>query len=176
MGNLIRRRSSLVVADIALVTAAVAVCAALGSSPVRAATGSLNEALRKCAAITADDERLACFDAAAKRLEAPTPATPPARTPEEQFGAPKAPPPPAADKPPEPPPIDRIDATVAAVAKRPNGELVVTLSNGQVWAQVPSGTTFRLNVGDEVSISRGMFGSYILSTEAKRSIKVTRQQ
>ncbi|HEV8330823.1 MAG TPA: hypothetical protein VGQ22_05360 [Steroidobacteraceae bacterium] len=67
----------------------------------------------------------------------------------------------------------RISATVAGVEKRARGELLVTLDNGQVWAQKEVGPYFPLKVGDAVSIIAGTFGSHKLVV-ASRATAVTR--
>lgn len=67
-----------------------------------------------------------------------------------------------------------IQAVVSGVARRPRGELVITLDNGQVWAQLAPQEYYPLEIGDTVHISKGALGSYSLSTPAKRGSKVTR--
>jgi hypothetical protein len=67
----------------------------------------------------------------------------------------------------------RISATVAGVEKRARGELVVTLDNGQVWAQKEVGPYFPIKVGDAVSIIAGTLGSHNLVV-ASRATAVTR--
>ena len=49
-----------------------------------------------------------------------------------------------------------MSATVTAIDKRPRGELVVTLDNGQVWAQKNAERYFPLEVGDPVAILAGV--------------------
>ena len=67
-----------------------------------------------------------------------------------------------------------IQAVVSGVARRPRGELVITLDNGQVWAQLAPQEYYPLEIGDTVHISKGALGSYSLITPAKRGSKVTR--
>lgn len=69
----------------------------------------------------------------------------------------------------------RISATVAAIEKRARGELVVTLDNGQVWAQKEVGGYFPLKVGDPVAILAGTLGSFRLLA-GNRATAVTRVQ
>jgi len=69
----------------------------------------------------------------------------------------------------------RISATVTAIETRARGELVVTLDNGQVWAQKDAGTYFPLKVGDSVAILAGTLGSFRLIV-GKRATAVTRVQ
>jgi hypothetical protein len=62
---------------------------------------------------------------------------------------------------PEPDKVDHLNATVTALSKRPQGELVVTLDNKQVWAQrYPE--SFVVNVGDTVTIKSTFIGSYLM--------------
>jgi hypothetical protein len=80
----------------------------------------------------------------------------------------------AQKQPGAPQKLDKINAAVTAVSKRPRGELVVTLDNGQVWAQkdvqyVP------IKVGDNVTILAGALNSYKL-VAAGRATAVTRIQ
>src|SRR5688500_11655421 len=76
-----------------------------------------------CAAIVDDEARLICYDRAFGR-----PSAPPIGAPgEPEFGA--ATPEPARKE------VTSITATVATVERRRDGLFVVTLDNGQVWAQ-----------------------------------------
>jgi uncharacterized cupin superfamily protein len=76
---------------------------------------------------------------------------------------------------PQEPAAKRISATVTAIETRTRGELVVTLDNGQVWAQKDSGTYFPLKVGDAVTILAGTLGSFRLIS-GNRATAVTRVQ
>jgi len=70
--------------------------------------------------------------------------------------------------------IDHLNAAVTAVSKKPRGELVVTLDNGQVWAQKEA-QYVPLKVGDQVTILAGALHSYRLVV-AGRATPVTRIQ
>ena len=76
---------------------------------------------------------------------------------------------------PQEPAAKRIGATVTAIETRTRGELVVTLDNGQVWAQKDSGAYFPLKVGDPVTILAGTLGSFLLIS-GNRATAVTRVQ
>ena len=78
------------------------------------------------------------------------------------------------DSQPEGPP-KRISASVTAIDKRPRGELVITLDNGQVWAQKEAGAYFPLKVGDPVAVLAGTLGSFRLIA-GNRATAVTRVQ
>jgi biotin carboxyl carrier protein len=170
-----------------------AVCAVLLSgigsafSLARAAQ-STSDALVACAKETDDARRLRCFDAVvadlrrappvpaaavAAKPSAPQPAAPPP-TPapsvsrEEKFGA-------RGD-------LDRerreelkeISAKVTEVGARPHGEIVVTLDNGQVWAERSASSKIKVKVGDTVRIESGALGSFVLIAPNGRSSKVAR--
>ena len=68
----------------------------------------------------------------------------------------------------------RLLAVVSNVSNRARGELVVTLDNGQVWAQLEP-STYPLKPGDHVEIDVGALGSYVLwAPSIRRATKVTR--
>lgn len=150
----------------------------LMSAGAAAAPQGLPPELRRCMAETADAARLACFDREAARLEAGAGAgAAPVLTPEERFGlrgdvaretvereraAKQA--------------LEKLEARVTAVAAGPTGDWVVTLDNGQVWGQVPSGTRYTIRVGDAVTITPAALGSYMLTGESGRSVRVRRRR
>ena len=70
--------------------------------------------------------------------------------------------------------LAELSATATAIAAKPRGELVVTLDNGQVWAEIAPGSSIRLKVGDRVTIKAGSLGSFFLVAPNNRSSKVTR--
>lgn len=68
----------------------------------------------------------------------------------------------------------RMLAVISGVSTRPNGEVVVTLDNGQVWAQIQS-ANYPVEPGDHVEIDVAALGSYVLWSPSKRRVmKVTR--
>ncbi len=109
------------------------------------------EVLRACAREADDAARLACFDRELAREPAKTEAEPPGQ-----------------DTPGQP-----LTAVVSHVAERADGTFVVTLDNGQVWAQVKRAYV-PLKVGDAVRIERGALGSVYLFTPSRRSTQVKR--
>jgi hypothetical protein len=54
--------------------------------------------------------------------------------------------------------------TVASLQRKPTGEFVVHMENGQVWEQTELNSRARLRPGSAVRIKRGAFGSYLLVT------------
>ena len=69
-----------------------------------------------------------------------------------------------------------LTATIVKISKRGYGELVVSLENGQVWAEKIPNRSIRLSVGDNITIRQGRFGGYRLFGRGKRSTEVTRIQ
>jgi hypothetical protein len=108
------------------------------------------EGLRACARERDDAARLACFDRELARETGKTASA-------------------AAEEPPEQP----LTAVVTRVAERSDGTFVVTLDNGQVWAQVKR-AYIPLKAGDPVRIERGALGSIYLFTPLRRSTQVKR--
>lgn len=141
---------------------------------------SLPDQVRGCAAEANSAARLACYDQLAAGLSgettpapatadiAPAAASPP--SPEAQFGIAGG----RLEQKKETVTPKEIQAVVSGVARRPRGELVITLDNGQVWAQLAPQEYYPLKAGDTVRISKGALGSYSLTTPAKRGSKVTR--
>lgn len=70
--------------------------------------------------------------------------------------------------------IRELAATVTEVRRRPDRTHVLTLDNGQVWAERGVDYGFRVAVGDRVRIEAAALGSYLLITTGNRSTRVTR--
>ena len=71
---------------------------------------------------------------------------------------------------------EEFTATVTSIRKRPYGELIILLSNGQIWEQKHLDRRFRLAVGDEVTVSKGKVSGYRLRGRGNNSIQVERLQ
>jgi hypothetical protein len=150
-----------------------------------------------CAAEPDDGQRLACFDETLARLrgggEAAPSAAAPVAAPAPAVAAAAAAPAPTeatASQRSVPPEeafglrgelkdeklgnLDELVSTVTNVRAKPHGELVVTLANEQVWAEIASGSKIKLKPGDTVKIESGSFRSFILVAPNGRSSKVTR--
>jgi hypothetical protein len=151
---------------------AMVLLAAALTHPALAADDDLAERIAACTHERDDTRRLACFDRAAVP-NAPAPnvdaqqafgvhGSELARSRDDGDVRSQAPP-------------KRMAATVTAIDKRPRGELVFTLDNGQVWAQKEAGTYFPVKVGDPVSILAGTLGSFRLVV-ANRATPVTRME
>jgi len=153
---------------------------------VPAAEKDVPAPLLACAAEQDDTRRLACFDQAVARMRgsdrpdkpaaaagATPAATPPAATPrvvsqEEEFGL-------RVDQKEEKlGQLSEIVATVTDVRAKPHGELIITLANEQVWAEIAPGSKIKLKPGDTVKIESGVLRSFVLVAPNGRSSKVSR--
>jgi len=71
--------------------------------------------------------------------------------------------------------LREISAIVVNVSRRPRGELVVTLDNGQTWTEKDAEHGFRVKVGDTVVIRKGArFGGYRMVGRGRRASAVRR--
>jgi len=81
----------------------------------------------------------------------------------------------AASNPDTPKEPEEIVARVKAVQTRARGEYRITLDDGQVWDETQhSSSTQAPEVGETVTIKRGMLGSYFLSHSAGLALRVKR--
>lgn len=157
---------------------------ALCSRQVQAADG---DAAERCAGLTDDRERLACYDGIFRQpitvpgavapgvpvaSVAPSPASVPSN-PVDDFGlseaTKRARDPEKAKQLPE-----SISARVVHVRKLPAGELLVTLENGQVWTQIGADPRAKIAIGDTVTIKKASLGSYLLVTASRIATRVRR--
>ncbi len=92
--------------------------------------------------------------------------SPAAQSTPQQFGSENLPPPPVAPGAPPPlVPLERITATVSDVAFNYLDHFTVFLDNGQIWQQLAGDdgkAHFSRSKKDQVTISRGLMGSYNL--------------
>lgn len=68
----------------------------------------------------------------------------------------------------------KIEAHLSRFSTTPDGRVVFNLDNGQVWRQLLAEGDLMVKPGDDVTISRGMLGSYWLQLKSRRGCKVTR--
>jgi hypothetical protein len=121
--------------------------------------------IARCSGIADAAERLGCYDTAAPRAkEALTPRP-------QDFGRPV--PPPAE--------LAQITAVVREFSKTAHGRAVFVLHNGQTWRQLDADNVAVQEPDPgkalNVTISRGLFGSYNLAIEGRNGvIKVRRLQ
>ncbi|MEK7415968.1 MAG: hypothetical protein AAB263_21910, partial [Planctomycetota bacterium] len=152
------------------------------STAMAPCTAKDSSAFSACRAEKDDAQRLACYDREADRLAQQQPATavpPPAagtaQTPEERFGYRGVLAREEYDRDKqETRRLEELVATVTEISARPDGALVMTLDNGQVWRQNRPDSFFHLKVGEQVKIEPAALGSFLLSGSSKRSTRVTR--
>ncbi|HEX2493565.1 MAG TPA: hypothetical protein VHK24_07300 [Steroidobacter sp.] len=158
-------------------------CLILGAQSAGTTDAELAERIIACAGERDDARRLGCFDRESRRLlearEPPRPAATSAS--DEAFGGEDfgiagseaarsraAKPTENKQKGPQ-----RMTAKVTSLSRRPRGELVLTLDNGQVWAQKSAGAHLPVKVGESITIIAGALGSFHMIA-GSRSMQVTR--
>ena len=169
------------------VVIAVMVC------PRAPAQDAVSAGLRACVKETEDVVRLKCYDSEMRRAQAAPAAS--AATGSSQSGpvsAPSAPPVP--EMTPEQAfgyrgaiareqvdrrneqrdTLARLEGVVASVDRKPLGEFVLTLGNGQVWTQKTPDPNVKVKAGDAVVIRRASLGSFIMTVPGGRSTQVAR--
>jgi hypothetical protein len=131
----------------------------------RAATDSLDAALRRCGAQTDQAQRLACFDALVATLP---------KVEADRFGM-------TADIANKRDPVAEreaksaiLPATIIAVGAGGHGELIFTLDNQQVWMQTQVEPAKHFAVGEAVHIEHGAMGSLWLAASKNRMTRVKR--
>jgi hypothetical protein len=72
--------------------------------------------------------------------------------------------------------VKELNASVSSLSKKPYGELVVTLDNGQVWQQNEAKSSFVIKEGETVVIKPAKFGSFMLTTGSGATTRVHRIQ
>jgi uncharacterized small protein (DUF1192 family) len=158
-----RRSSSLALAAVLVVAGAA-----------RADVDAVPPALRACASVKKNSERLACYDQTIERLSSDSAtAGAPERSAEAMFGASTA----RGDAPAQT--IERqeltsLTARVTALGRDSGGALVIDLDNGQQWRQTSGSSAPLLEVGHEVTITRAALNSFRMSTPSGRALKVKR--
>jgi hypothetical protein len=140
-----------------------------------AAENPLQRAVRACAALSNDSERLACYDRTAERLVLGVAEEAQPSSPEDMFGAGRklrhetGPANPAKREP-----LTEITARAAALREGKDGLVLIELDNGQVWKQSNVNTVLLLRAGDTVTISRGALGTFRLAAPNGRFAQVRR--
>lgn len=144
--------------------------------------------LSPCLTIDDDRERLDCYDRVAGRVASPQAksteldvtthplvARPEVADPVAEFGASEsmqrheAP-----SKLRDDAPLEQVTATVVAIGKTAEGRFVVTLDNSQQWVQSETEPRAIVRVGEQVTVKRASFGSYLLTTARNIPTRVRR--
>jgi hypothetical protein len=137
------------------------------------------DSLIACTRLTADTERLACFDRAmteTRKISPRQPPTPAAPTAEQEFGLSskqvlglEAGP----DRARTP---TQLHAHIVSVSRSPTDRQVFVLDNAQTWQQIELDPEFAVRTGQEVTISKGALGSFWLAIDSHRATRVQRIQ
>ena len=80
----------------------------------------------------------------------------------------------AAANPEAPKPPEQVVGRVKSVVTTPRGQYRITLEDGQVWEETQHTGGAAPEVGDPVTIKRGMLGSYFLSRSVGLALRVKR--
>ncbi len=142
--------------------------------------------LAACRVVVADAERLACYDRLVGALDQAEAAgevvvvdrsqVTQARRALFGFSMPTLPPL-FTRGGPQDEPIDAIDSTVLRASQGQSGKWIFVLEDESVWVQTDTGSLVRTpRPGTAISIRQGAVGSYLLSVNGARSIRVRRQQ
>jgi hypothetical protein len=67
-----------------------------------------------------------------------------------------------------------LRAAVTKVTKKPYGELVMALDNGQIWEQPEKKSSFVIKEGENIRITQGAMGSFFLVADSGATTKVRR--
>jgi len=71
--------------------------------------------------------------------------------------------------------FEQLTAKVTELETLPNGGMMLTLDNGQIWQQKTADRAIRVKVGDQVTIKRGALSSFLLTSATnKGSMRVAR--
>lgn len=155
-----------------------------------------------CATVADDAERLACYDrtfgrpgqsdaVGAVRAADPAVTSTPVAAPVPAVtvaSAPAAPPAdpvkdfgltPAQQKALDPQRVEdpgpaSLRATITAVQRQRDGQFVITLDNGQVWAQNDPAERAYPKAGEAVEIRKAALGSFVLESAQRRLVRVRR--
>jgi hypothetical protein len=70
--------------------------------------------------------------------------------------------------------LTKIEARIVGLALTGEGRTLFTLDDAQVWRQIEADGDPLAKLGDSVTISHGLLGSYWLQLKSRRGCKVTR--
>lgn len=141
------------------------------------------QAVLDCRGLADSAARLACYDAAAARMDAAEAkgdivvvdralATTVHR---EAFGLPV----PSLDfltRMMPPGDVDRVQATVRSARADPYGKWTLTLEDGAVWRQIDGDLGRSPKTGSKVSIRKGAVGSFLMNIDGQTAVRVHRDR
>ena len=159
--------------------ALVAAGAAEARKPVETGTPAQVQRLMACRAITAAEQRLACYDREAAAVNQAIASKDLVMVDKEKaraagrslfgfsipnfgglFGSGSE--------------ISQIDGTVKSTGRNQDGGWVITLQDGSVWSQTDDWPGLDARPGKKVIVKRGLMGSFWLSIPGQNGIKVKR--
>jgi hypothetical protein len=145
--------------------------------PAAVPTARIPSEFVTCSRIKKNSERLACYDKALDYLRTPAAAAAAAPSAETSFGIKSG----AAEsrravvehsEPDDA--LETLTGRITSLTEDGQGMSIVTLDNGQTWRQLTGSTKLALKAGDEVTISRASFGSFLMSIPTGRPLRVRR--
>jgi hypothetical protein len=132
-----------------------------------AGTEKLDDSLRRCARQGDAAQRLACFDAIVGTLP---------QVEADRFGM-------TADieRKRDPAAVqqakdEKLSGKISALRHAPQGELIFTLDNRQVWVQAEAAPNIEFAVGEDVHIEHGLMSDLWLVADKHRKVRVRRLQ
>lgn len=126
-----------------------------------------------CASLAAPAARLACYDEAFPLL--PEVAEAAARRARDEFGLVRLPESPGdAESAIDQQGLEQVESRVLRVDRGRDGQRIVILENGQVWAQTGSHSSGYLKAGDLVQVRKGLVGGYALVMSNGVTVRVRR--
>ncbi len=164
---------------------AIAVALAAQSAAAQAdSEPNVIKALKACAAIKADGERLACYDKAAQSVtkaqetgEVIIIDKQSARAARRQAFGLDLPTLSILDRGADKAETETLQATVKAARADAQGGLVVTLEDGAVWRQIDDRTLSKQpKPGETVEIRKAAMGSYLMKIGSQPAIRVRRSE
>lgn len=129
-----------------------------------------------CTQLTDETARLGCFDkeVAELRRHNPPASTPVAPTPEQQFGLSDKQVIGLEAKPNQAPPPKTLHVHIVSVSQSALARQIFVTDNAQTWQQIELDPDFAVNIGQEVTISKGALGSFWLATDSHHATRVKR--
>lgn len=162
---------------------AVATVSEASAQPAQPRAGAL-EQLSRCRTVTSDQERLVCYDAAAAALDQAErqgglvvlDRDQVQETRRQLFGFQIANPFAGRLGDSEDAEIDSIETTLLSAGRVSDNKWLFRLADGSEWRQIDSGEVrFRNREGQAVRIRRASLGSYLMTIENSRAVRVRRQ-